>query len=392
MSWTGTEYIDETAEQIALREVVGAVIARCAPPGRVRELDARREFDHELYRALGSAGLIGLDADLESRRTPSAVNEIIVLEELGAGPTSMAVCLVVQYMGVGLLMQFGDGRQRESVLAPLIDGDERIAFALSEPDGGTDVARAMTTTAKQDGDGTWTVNGTKTWISGPRVAGYLILLARTAPLTSSPIDGITMFLVPIDTPGITVRELDTFAIHGLDTCEVSFADVQLPQGSVLGEVDAGFRQVLGTLNGERLNAAAVALGIARGALRAAVDYANQRQAFGRPIGAFQSGQHRLVDNVIQIESARLLLDQAARASDGGARADILSAMAKVAASDAATSATDVGMRCLAGAGFSTEFPMERLFRDARLYTFAPLTNDMLRNHIGEKLLGLPRSF
>ncbi|MFJ6095633.1 acyl-CoA dehydrogenase family protein [Williamsia muralis] len=392
MSWTGTEYRDEAAEAAALREVVGAVIARSSPPARIRELDARREFDQGLYEALGDAGLIGLDADLDARSTPSAVNETIVLEELGAGPTSMAVCLVVQYMGLGLLTRFGDSRQRESVLAPLIDGKQRIAFALSEPDGGTDVARAMTTSATQNGAGKWTINGTKTWISGPRVAGHLILLARTAPLEEPAIDGITMFLVPVDTPGVTITELDTLAIHGLDTCEVSFADVELADGAVLGEVGAGFRQVLHTLNSERLNAAAVALGIARGALCAAVGYADQRQAFGRSIGSFQASQHRLVDNVIQFESARLLLRQAADAADNGRRSDILGAMAKVAASDAATCATDVGMRLMAGAGFSTDFDMERLFRDARLYTFAPLTDDMLRNHIGEKLLGLPRSY
>ena len=392
MARTSVQLDAGSADQAAVRDVVASIIDRYAPPARIRDLDRARQFDHELYGALGEAGLIGLDAEPAGTTAPDPRSEIVVLEELGAGPTSMGVCLVVQYMGVGLLAQYGDEHQRTSVLGPLIAGHQRIAFALSEPDAGTDVARAMRTRAKEQSSGTWVVNGTKMWISGPSVADSLILLARTSTGHRAAIDGITMFLVPRAASGITVRELETFAIHGLDTCEVTFDNVELPAESVLGEVDRGFRQVLGTLNGERLNAAAVALGIARGALDAAVQYASDRHAFGRPIGAFQSGQHRLVDNAIQIESARALLYRAAEASAAGARADILSAMAKVAASDAATSTTDAGMRLMAGAGFSTEFPMERFFRDARLYTFAPLTNDMLRNHLGEKLLGLPRSF
>ncbi|WP_138998844.1 acyl-CoA dehydrogenase family protein [Rhodococcus zopfii] len=384
--------LPDTTEQADLREMVRDIIDRYAPPERVRELDEANAFDLELYRALGEAGLIGLDAQVDGTTGADPHNQIIVLEELAAGPTSMAVCLVVQYMGVGLLTEYGTERHRTTVLAPLLDGRERVSFALTEPDGGTDVARVMRTRARRTDDGGWILDGAKTWISGPRHAANLIVLARTSASERSPIDGITMFVVPTDTPGITVRELDTFAIHSLDTCEVTFEGVKLDDTAVLGEVDRGFRQVLGTLNGERLNAAAAALGIARGALEAAVDYGRQRQVFGRPVGSFQVGQHRLVDGAIQIEAARALMLQAADATATGARADILSAMAKVAASDAAVDITDAGMRLMGGSGFSKEYPMERLFRDARLYTFAPLTNEMLRNHIGEKHLGLPRSF
>ncbi|GAB92964.1 acyl-CoA dehydrogenase family protein, partial [Gordonia rhizosphera] len=346
----------------------------------------------ELYEALASAGLIGLGNEASTTAPPDPRLEVAVLEELGAGPTSMAVCLVVQYMGMGLLAQYASVAQRRDILTPLAEGCSRIAFALTEPDGGTDVAAAMRTRAKRGSDGSWSLSGAKTWISGPLVADHLIVLARTAEPAVSSIDGITMFLVPQGASGVRINELDTFAIHGLDTCLVEFDDVRLPAHAVLGEVGLGFRQVLSTLNGERLNAAAVALGIARGALDAAARYARERVAFGRPIASFQAQQVRLVDCAIQIESARALLDRAATAAAEGKRADTLSAMAKVAASEAAVAATDTGMRVMAGAGFSTEFAMERFFRDARLYTFAPLTNDMLRNYLGEKHLGLPRCF
>ncbi|QXW01312.1 acyl-CoA dehydrogenase family protein [Rhodococcus globerulus] len=390
MTGIGTQA--DTTAQADLREMVRDIVNRHAPPERVRECDIANMFDLALYRALGEAGLIGLDAQVGSTHGADPRNQIVVLEELAAGPTSMAVCLVVQYMGVGLLSEYGTDNQRRDVLAPLLDGRERVAFALTEPDGGTDVARVMRTRARRVEGGRWILDGAKTWISGPKNATNLIVLARTSVSETSTIDGITMFVVPTDATGITIRELDTFAIHSLDTCEIIFDGVELDESSVLGQADRGFRQVLGTLNGERLNAAAAALGIARGALEAAVDYGRQRQVFGRPVGSFQAGQHRLVDGAIQIEAARALMLQAADATASGARADILSAMAKVAASDAAVAVTDAGMRLMGGSGFSKEYPMERLFRDARLYTFAPLTNEMLRNHIGEKYLGLPRSF
>lgn len=385
-----TDAVD--VESAAIRELVNDLIDRHSPPEVTARLDRERAFNTELHEALADAGLIGLGNEAATSTPPDPRLEVAVLEELGAGPTSMAVCLVVQYMGVGLLAQYADEAQRAEVLAPLVGGRGRVAFALSEPDGGTDVAAAMRTRATRRADGTWSVSGTKTWISGPLVADHLILLARTAEPTRSSIDGITMFLVPRDSDGLRITELDTFAVHGLDTCTVELDEVALPSHAVLGEVGVGFRQVLSTLNGERLNAAAVALGIARGALAVATKYAKERNAFRRPIASFQALQVRLVDSAIQIESARALLDRAATAAAQGRRADTLSAMAKVAASEAAVSATDTGMRVMAGAGFSTEFPMERLFRDARLYTFAPLTNEMLRNYLAENHLGLPRSF
>jgi len=381
----------DSPDQAALRALVREIIQRASPPERVRRFDEAEAFDHELYRVLAEAGLIALEA-AEGAEVPDPRSQIVVLEELGAGPTSMAVCLVVQYMGVQLLASHGSQQQRAEVLDPLLAGRSRVAFAMTEPDGGTDVARALRTRADRRAEGTWELRGAKTWISGARTATHAIVVARTGVPEPSAVDGITLFLVPLGAPGVTVRELPTAAIHGLDTCEVSFDDVCLPAGAVLGEMGRGFRQVLATLNGERLNAAAVALGIARGAHDAALQYARQRSAFGRPIGAFQTLQHRLVDDAVAIEAARGLLQRAAQAEADGERADLLSAMAKLAAADAASQAADNGMRLMGGAGLSREFAMQRYFRDARLYTFAPLTNEMVRNYLGERLLGLPRSF
>lgn len=382
----------EGSEQAEVRALVREIIAREAPAERIRDYDERAAFDHELYSALAGTGLIALDATETDPHGGDVRNQTVVIEELAAGPTSMAVCFVVQYMGVQLLTAVGSTRQRAEVLRPLLSGESRVAFAMTEPDGGTDVARAMRTRASRTADGHWELSGVKTWISGPLVAGHAIVVARTDPPQPSAIDGITLFLVPLDAPGVSVRELETVAIHSLDTCEVVFDGVRVSDDAVLGERGRGFRQVLATLNRERLNAAAAALGIARGAFELGLRYAREREAFGRPIGAFQVLQHRLVDGAVAIESARGLLTRAADAEARGERADLLSAMAKLAASDAATGIVDDGMRLMGGSGLSREYAMQRYFRDARLYTFAPLTNEMLRNYLGERMLGLPRSF
>jgi alkylation response protein AidB-like acyl-CoA dehydrogenase len=383
--------IAESQEQADLRSMVRDILVQKATPSRLSDHDEREIFDEELYSALAEAGLVELEADI-SGTPPSHQSQAIVLEELGATATSIGVSLVVQYMGVTLLTHHGTDGQREEFLTPLLNGAQRVAFALTEPDGGTDVARAMMTRAAQQEDGSWLLTGSKMWISGANDCGFLIVLARTTPIDGSAVNGITMFLVPRETPGLTITEMDTMAIHGLSTCEVGFDGVALPATSVLGDIDQGFRQVIGTLNGERLNAAAVALGIARGAHESALDYVRERRAFGRPIGAFQVLQHRLVDGAIQIEAARGLLQRAALIADEGGAAETLSAMAKVAASDAATAVTDSGMRAMGGSGFSREYPMQRYFRDARLYTFAPLTDEVARNFIGEQHLKLPRSY
>ena len=384
--------ITEHEEFAALRKRVREMLAEHVTPDRLNKFDEAEEYDVELYREIGAAGLIKLDGELHGHG-PKHQAQAVVLEELGAGPTSVAVSMVVQYMGVQLLHSYGNQAQQEEFLVPLHSGAAKMSFALSEPDGGTDVARAMKTRATRLEDGSYSISGQKKWIGGAMDADYLILLARTSETTRSAIDGITMFLVPRSTPGIRTEVIDTVGIRGLAQCDIYLDGVRVPAANVLGELDRGFRQVLDTLNGERLNGAAVALGIARGAMETAVGWARQRQAFGRAVGSFQGLQHNLVDASVKIESARLLLRQAAEASDAGQGTnETWSAMAKLAASDAATTTTDVGMRVMAGWGFFRGLPMQRYFRDARLYTFAPLTDEMTRNYIGEKHLGLPRSF
>jgi acyl-CoA dehydrogenase len=372
-------------EQRLFADAVDGAILRAAPVEHVQRLDNEKRFDDGLHAALAALGVMGVGVpEADGGSGGSAVEQVLALERLGDRATSMAVFMVVHFMATHLLSDYASAEQRRRLLPPLCRGEAKFAFALTESGGGTDVLASVKTRARRDGDG-WLLSGSKMWISGAARADWLIVLARTAEHRSR---GFTMFLVPGGAPGLAVREVDTMAIHGLDTCEVALQDVRLTADAVLGALDQGFPQVLATLNAERMHAAAVACGIARGAHRFALDYARERHAFGKPIGQFQALQHRLVRSGVGLEAAWLLTLRAATEQ----AADVSSSMAKLAASEAALDATHVGMEVLGGAGFDMGLPMQRWFRDARLYVFAPLTNDMVVNYLAERWLGLPRSF
>lgn len=386
-----TDPLAESSEQQQLRSTIRALVESVAPVDRTLELDDREEFDDTLHKRLAELGVMAIGAPEDVGGTGDIRDQAIVIEELAAGPTSMAVNMVVHYMGVEVFGSHGSAQHKADWLDRLLTGEAKFSFALSEPGAGTDIARGMRTTA-QLSEGNWVINGQKTWISGATHADVFLVVARTAPIDKVAVDGVTMFVVPADTPGIVVRELPTVAVHGLSTCEVFFDNVTVPESAVIGEVHRGFRMLFDTLNRERINAAAGSIGAARGALEYAVNYAKERNAFGRSIGAFQAVQHRLVDDALAIESARGLLVRAAAVQAAGGRADVLSSMAKLAASEAAVKVTQDGMEVLGGAGFSREIPMQRWFRDVRLWVFAPLANDMVRNNLGTTLLGLPKAF
>lgn len=379
---------DHDSTPPALLTRVRAVLDAVLTPERLATHDEGEFYDVELHRLLAKEGLLQTN-----RLDHSQQHQVVVLEELGARATSVAVSYVIQYMGVELLRHYASAAQSQRFLSPLMAGDAFTSLALSETVGGTDIARAMETTAVKRPDGGYVISGSKKWIGGAADADFLFVLARTSPIGQSAVDGITTFIVPRDTPGIHTRPIDTMGIRALEQCDVFFNDVHVEAGSVLGEVGKGFRQILRALNTERLNGAAVAVGIARGALDTAVQYAKDRHAFHRPIGAFQGLQHMLAESSVRVEAARQLVTKAAQIADGNAETDgVMAAMAKLAASEAATTATDAGMRVMGAWGFARQSPMQRYFRDARLYTFAPITDEVTRNYIGEKHLGLPRSY
>jgi alkylation response protein AidB-like acyl-CoA dehydrogenase len=372
--------IADSPERAELRATVRRIIADVAPPARITELDEAEQFDDQLHRALASVDVLRLGLGIGDLR-----DQLVVIEELGTGPTSMAAFLISHYAAVGLVSRLGGPAD---LIEAALAGQARISFALSEPDGGTDVARVMQTRAAEE-SGAWRITGTKLWTSGAREADAIVVFARTAAIQRSPADGITMFLVPRDAAGLSIRPLRTFGIRGMSTCEVHLDGVTAP---VLGPVDGGLRAAFGAVGGEGLHAAAACIGAGQAALDLAVSYAKERIVFGRQLGGFQVLQHRMVDAAIALESARGLLWRAAAIEIGGGDSSALASMAKLAASEAAVAIAQQGMQIMGGLGYTRDVAMQRLFRDARLWTFSPLANEMVRNGLGERLLGLPRSY
>ena len=381
----------EPADRVALREAMRKMIAEISPTERTLELDSQSRFDDELYAGLAGLGALSTGAGKHNGGAGDVRDQMAVVEELAAGPTSMAVAMIVHFLVIDLITTRASIGQQERWLAPLLSGEAKASFALTEPAAGTDIANGMQTTGKKVGD-EWVLNGRKTWISGAARADVFVILARTAPPQNSTVDGITMFLVPAGSPGISVSNFGGVGLRAADPCDVILDNVSVPDSAVMGEEHRGFRLLMGSLNRERLNAAAGAIGAARGALTYTIDYARDRTAFDRQLGSFQAVQHRLVDGAIALESARGLLRRAGDIAAGGGRADLISSMAKVACSEAAVKITQDGLETLGAAGLNNHGPLQRWFRDVRLWVVAPLANDMVRNYLGERLLDLPRSF
>jgi len=380
--------VSDAPERAELRRGVRQLIKDVSPEHRVRALDESETFDGDLFRALAEMGILGIGLN----GAGDVRDQLVVLEELGAGPTSMAAFLIAQFAVAQVLQRFGSSPTHRRALERLLAGQGSGSFALSEPDGGTDVARVMQTTAVPDGEGGFVLAGHKMWTSGAVEADWIIVLARTSPIEGSPVNGVTMFFVERDAPGLEVTTIDTMGIHGMSTCHVYLSDVRVSVENVLGEAGKGMRQAFTTVNREGLHAAAASIGVGRGALSLAVDYAMERKVFDKAIASFQVPQHWLVDGAVALESARSLMARAAEVEAGGGDAGNLASMAKLVASEAAVEIALRGMQLMGGMGFAREVAMQRFFRDGRLWCFSPLTNEMVRNSLGSRLLGLPRSF
>jgi acyl-CoA dehydrogenase len=380
---------DLTEEQAMFEDALVKAITKTSPLEKVQALDAKKTFDTELYACLADLGVWGIGVDEAHGGSGSGnLEQMIALRALGNHATSMAVFGVVQFMITRVLKDNATDAQKRDFLTPLAQGKKKASFCLTEAGGGTDILRAMKTRARRT-DAGWSISGAKMWISGATTSDFYVVLARTS---EGKTDGVSMLLVPAKTKGISAREVETFAINGYDTCEVFFDDVVVPAGNLLGTEGQGFRHVLATLNSERINASAVALGIAEGAMRYAAEYAKGRPAFKKTLSEMQAVQHKLANVATAYEMAWSFLVRTALDDDAGKPVDIASSMAKVAASNVAKQAADVGMEIMGGAGFDSASPMQRWYRDHRLYAFAPLNDEMCRNLIAERYFGFKRAF
>jgi alkylation response protein AidB-like acyl-CoA dehydrogenase len=368
------------------------IVERDFPKAWCRETEAQDEYPYELWDRLTANGLHGVGVPEEyGGQGGGIIEQVIVAECLSRTLAGLIWAWgVTAFAGVKAIGHYGNEEQKQRILPPLCEGKVRFAIALTEPDGGTDVLGSMRTSATR-AEGGWIVNGTKIWSTMAHVADMLLLVARTNTDVEKPSRGLTVFFCDARTPGITATKIPKIGMRSLGSCEVQLQDVFIPDENVIGEVDNGWRMLAETLNSERIMVGANCCGALHGILEDSIAYAQDRVAFGRPIGQFQAIQHMISDTYLGLQTARLMTYRAAWLQSLGRPNGVESTAAKIVASEACFDAADRGMQILGGYAYAEEYDMQRYWRDMRLYRIAPITNEMGRNFIGENL-GLPRSF
>lgn len=350
------------------------------------ELDETAVFPAENVRRMGELGLLGLKVpEAEGGAGVDTISYALVVEELARVDGSHALIVAAHNsLGCWPIHAFGTPEQKQRWLPGACAGEYLLAFGLTEPGAGSD-AGGTATTAVRDG-GSWVLNGRKMWITNAPRAGAVIITAVTDP-DQPPGHGISAFIVPTDTPGFTVEAKETkLGMRSSDTAPLLLEDVRVPADALLGEEGAGFKQFLATLDGGRISIAALALGLAAGALRIARDYAVERIQFGRPISEQQAVQFMLADMAVDEDAARLLTYEACRLKDAGEPFSDMAAKAKLFASEAAMRVTYSAIQILGGYGYCREYPVERMYRDAKLCTIGEGTSEIQRMVIARNLL------
>jgi len=320
----------------------------------------------------------------------NVVDMALVVEELAKGMFVLGdIYMQFNCFGPTTIKFFGNEKQKVEFLPRLAKGELKICLGITENHSGTD-ALALRTIAEEIDDH-YLINGHKMFITGAHVSDYIILMTRTTRNPRKKSDGISMFIVDLKTPGITIKRLKKLGIKALGTNQLFFDNVKVPKENLLGQRDRGWYHVLDTLNNERIVIAALCLGGAQAAMDDSVQYAKERVVFDRPIGQYQAIQHYIADMYVKIELARLMVQKAAWLQTNKMPCFIESNMAKLAASEAALFAANKGMQIMAGYGYMMDYDMQRYWRDTKLFEFAPITNEMVRNFLAERL-GLPRSY
>ncbi|MEV0585410.1 acyl-CoA dehydrogenase family protein [Nonomuraea sp. NPDC050310] len=369
-------------DQRAFRETLRAFVDKEIVPV-AGEWERTGRYPTEIVDKMKLMGLFGLTVPEEyGGLGADLVSFALVFEEIARGWMGVAGVLGSHTLSCRMIARYGTPEQKAAYLPDLATGARRSGIALTEPGAGTDL-QGITTTARRDGDH-YVVRGTKTWITNARHASPLPVLVKTS-VTEPAHRGMSVLLVE---DGFTVsRDLPKLGYKGTETCEVVLDDVRVPVANLLGGVEGrGLQQVLSGLESGRINVAARAVGIAQAAYDAALAYSRERTAFGRPIAGFQAIQLKLADLATEIQAARLLTYWAAARADAGGRADMEAGMAKYFASETAIRASLEAMRIHGGYGYSQEYVVERLYRDAPLMAIGEGTNDVLRTVIARSLL------
>jgi alkylation response protein AidB-like acyl-CoA dehydrogenase len=372
---------DERLVVAAVREFVDRDVKSV-----VRELEHANTYPEALIERMKKLGIFGLAVPEEYGGTPvSTPCYVLITEELARGWMSLAGAMGGHTVVSKLLLHFGTDEQKNRYLPKMATGEIRSTMALTEPGGGSDL-QAMRTVARRDGDA-YVVNGGKTWITNSRRSQLIALLCKTDPAAEPKHRGISILLAEHG-PGLTVsRDLPKLGYKGVESCELSFDDYRVPAGALLGGVEGkGFGQMMKGLETGRLQVASRALGVGRAAFEDALRYAQERETFGEPIYKHQSIGNYLADMATSLTAARQLTLYAAREADAGRRVDMEAGMAKLFASEAGRFVVEESFRIHGGYGYSKEYEIERLYRDAPLLLIGEGTSEIQRMVIGRKLL------
>lgn len=381
----------ESPERQALRKSVAALAANY---GSEYFLEKARSGGHttELWREAGELGFIGVNLPEEYGGGGAGMYELsLVMEEMAAGGCPLLMMVVSPAINGTIIAKYGTDEQKRRWVPGIADGSITMAFAITEPDAGSNSHR-ITTTARRDG-GDWTLSGQKVWISGVDQAQALLVVARTEEAKTGNLRP-ALFVVPTDTPGLSFTRIPMELVMPESQFQVFFDEVRLPADALVGQEDAAIAQLFAGLNPERIMGAASAVGMGRLALTKATEYVKTRQVWKTPIGAHQGIAHPLAQNHIELELAKLMTQKAATLYDAGDDMGAAEAanMAKYAAGEASARAVDQAVQSHGGNGLSQEYGIAAMLTASRLSRIAPVSREMVLNFIAQTSLGLPRSY
>jgi len=386
-----------TPEQLEIREAVARLCGRFGDDYWLKK-DTEGGFPHEFHRTMAEGGWLGVAMPEEYGGSGLGITEAAVVMQAvaqsGAG-FSGASAVHMNIFGLHPVVVFGSDEQKRRFLPPLIAGNEKAAFAVTEPDVGLDTTR-LKTRAVRDGNG-YVINGRKIWTSTAQVAEKVLILTRTTPFEAAarPSAGMTLFYTDLDRSAVEVREIPKMGRMAVDSNMLFIDGLKVPAADRIGDEGEGFRYILHGMNPERILIAAEAVGLGRAALARAANYAKERVVFGRPIGQNQGIQHPLAERWIELEAAELLVWRAAAAYDAGAEAGQVGAFANAAkyfAAEAGHRACESAVLTHGGMGYAREFHVERFFREIQIARIAPISPQLILSHIAERVLGLPKSY
>jgi alkylation response protein AidB-like acyl-CoA dehydrogenase len=395
MAVAASPYTEKTDEQKAITEMVRQFVDNEVIP-IAEEYDHEDKFPEAVVEQMKELGLFGVTIPEEyGGMGLDLTTYAMIVEELSRGWISVSGIVNTHFIGSYLLMKFGTDEQRDHFLPRMATGELRAAFSLSEPEVGSDV-QGIKSVASRTGDGDWELNGQKMWVTNGLLSGVVFVLMKSDPNADPPHRGMTCFITEkepgaAETPGLTIPpKIKKMGYKGVESTELVYDGYRCPPNRILGGEEAGlgkgFVQMMDALEVGRVNVAARGVGIAQRALELALRYSQERKAFGRQIAKHQAIQFKLADMATKVEAARLLTLKAARMKDAGQRSDLEAGMAKLFASETGKEVVEEAFRIHGGYGYSKEYEIERLYRDAPLLLIGEGTSEIQRMVIGKKLL------